>query len=154
MATVDIDTFDALKDLKGRPLPKGRWIKVTQDMVDAFARATLDHQWIHTDTDRARRESPFGGPVAHGFLSLSLVSYMIGDLVNLKSMKMGVNYGVNRVRLPSPVPVGSRLRLNCRVGKVEAAEAGGLKVFWQCEVEIEHQSKPACVCELISLIFE
>ena len=127
---------------------------MTQEMIDAFALATRDDQWIHTDPVRAAEASPFGTTVAHGFLSLAMVSAMIGQTVVLRSMKMGVNYGLNRVRFPSPIPVDSRVRLRCRAGGIQAMDNGGLKVVWQCEVELEHSPKPACVCELISVIFE
>ncbi len=154
MTPVIFETFEELKEKQDTPLPTGDWVTVTQEMVDAFALATRDDQWIHTDPVRAAKESPFGTTVAHGFLSLAMVSAMIGEIVVLKSMKMGVNYGLNRVRFPSPVPVGSRVRLHCRAGTVEEMDNGGLKVIWLCEVELEHSPKPACVCELISLIFE
>lgn len=154
MAAVEIPDFNALKERQGERFPAGDWVTVTQEMINAFALATRDDQWIHTDPARAAAESPFGTTVAHGFLSLSMVSAMIGETVVLKSLKMGVNYGLDRVRFPSPVPVNSRVRLYCTAGKMEAMENGGLKVVWQCEVELEGSPKPACVCELISVIFE
>lgn len=151
---VEIESFDALKKMTETQFPPGDWVTVTQEMIDAFALATRDHQWIHTDSERAAKESPFGTTVAHGFLSLAMVSAMIGETVVLRSMKMGVNYGLNRVRFPSPVPVNSRVRLHCRAGQMEETDNGGLKVVWHCEVELENSPKPACVCELISVIFE
>ncbi|MEM8909566.1 MAG: MaoC/PaaZ C-terminal domain-containing protein, partial [Bacteroidota bacterium] len=96
----------------------------------------------------------FKKPVAHGFLSLSLLSKMLGDLLVVKSAKMGVNYGLNKVRFPHPVPVNSRLRLNARIGQIEPYPNQGIKVFWQCTVEIEGVEKPACVGEFITLLFE
>ena len=154
MAAMEIESFDALKQMQDTRLPAGEWVTVTQEMINAFALATRDDQWIHTDPVRAAAQSPFGTTVAHGFLSLSMVSAMIGETVILKSLKIGVNYGLNRVRFPTPVPVNSRVRLHCRAGQMEEMENGGLKVVWQCEVELEGSPKPACVCELISVIFE
>ena len=154
MAQLKVESFKALRQMAGQTLPKGEWITVTQDMINAFARATLDDQWIHTDIERAKKASPFGTTVAHGFLSLALVSAMIGRVVALSSMTMGVNYGLNRVRFPSPVPVNGRVRLLCRVGDIDETDNGGLRVVWHCEVELENSNKPACVCELISLVFE
>lgn len=154
MAAFKIQTFEELKKMQGRQLPTGEWVTVTQEMINAFAAATLDDQWIHTDEDRARKESPFKTTIAHGFLSLGLVSGMIGQVVELCSMKMGMNYGVNNVRFPSPVPVNSRLRLLCRIGRIEEMENNGLKVAWECELEMENSGKPACVCDFIAVVFE
>lgn len=154
MGAVQFKNLEELKKMEGCPLPRGEWVRLTQEMIDDFASATHDDQWIHTDPVRAKTESPLGTTVAHGFLSLSLVSAMIGDVARLPSAKMAVNYGLNRVRFPSPVPVNSRLRLNCRVGQVEKMENKGVKVVWACEVEMESSDRPACVCELISVIFE
>ncbi len=154
MTAICFKNFDAFKKMQDHALPAGDWVTITQDMINSFAAATLDDQWIHIDSARAEKQSPFGKTVAHGFMSLSLVSAMIGDVARIESMKMGVNYGANRVRFPSPVPVNSRIRLNCRVGQMEELESGGLKVRWDCEVEMENSEKPACVCELIAVIFE
>lgn len=154
MAKLEVSDFKAFRELEGRPFPTGEWLAVTQDMVDAFARATGDFQWIHTDPGRAARESPFGKPVAHGFLSLSLLSRMLGDCIRVRSVKMGVNYGLNKVRFPSPVTVGSRVRLHGRISQIEAYGANGLKITWDCTVEIEGADKPACAAEFISLMFE
>ncbi|SDP71795.1 MaoC family dehydratase [Desulforhopalus singaporensis] len=154
MAAVEFNSFETFKQKKDAPLPKGKWVTVTREMVNAFAEATHDHQWIHTDPERARQESFFGMAVAHGFLSLSLVPGMIRDVVESSSKKIEVNYGLNRVRFPAPVPVGSRVRLSCRIGEVKEMENSGLKVTWHCEVEIENNDKPVCVCELIVLMFE
>lgn len=154
MAAVEFKNFEEFQTLQGKQLPLGEWVLVTQEMINAFAVATRDDQWIHTDGERAEKESPFGRTIAHGFMSLALVSAMIGDLVKFNSMKMGVNYGLNRVRFPSPVLVNSRLRLHCRIETIEKIDNNGLKVTWDCLVEIENSEKPACVCELIAMVFE
>ncbi|OGR11471.1 MAG: dehydratase [Desulfobacula sp. GWF2_41_7] len=154
MATLEFENFVAFREILGKSLPKGEWVTVTQDMINAFAIATLDRQWIHIDVERAKKESPFRSTIAHGFLSAALISSMIGDLVLIKSMTMGVNYGLNNLRFPHPVPVDSRLRLVCRFRKIEDFSESGIKVFWNCELEIESILKPACICEFIALVFE
>ncbi|MDA8972398.1 MAG: MaoC family dehydratase [Saprospiraceae bacterium] len=154
MPKLEIENIEALMKLEGDALPQGDWIPVTQKMINAFADATLDYQWIHTDVERAKKESPFKTPIAHGFMSVSLLSKMLEEAVIIKSGKMGVNYGLNNVRFPHPVPAGSRLRLNGKINKVEAYGDNGCKIFWGCSVEIEGVEKPACVGEFISLLFE
>lgn len=154
MAKLEIENIEALLKMEGNTLPEGEWITVTQEMINAFADATLDYQWIHIDVERAKKESPFKAPIAHGFMSVSLLSKMIEESVLVKSGKMGVNYGLNNVRFPHPVPAGSRLRLIGAVNKVERYGENGCKIFWGCTVEIEGVEKPACVGEFISLLFE
>ena len=143
-----------LKAQKALTLPPSDWMIVHQQMVNAFADATLDHQWIHIDPERAKRESPFGGTIAHGFMSLSLLTKLMESMVDIKSAKMGMNYGLNKVRFPSPVRVGSRLRLHATPIDFEEFPNNGLKITFHCIIEIENQEKPACVAEWITLIFE
>jgi len=154
MQKVEFENMAAFREMEGKTLPKGDWISVTQEMINAFARATLDFQWIHVDVERAQKESPFKAPIAHGFMSVSLLSKMIEDLVMIKSAKMGVNYGLNKVRFPHPVVVDSKLRLNCLVGQITDYGENGAKIIWNCTVEIEGVEKPACVGEFVSLLFE
>ncbi|MEM8927664.1 MAG: MaoC family dehydratase [Bacteroidota bacterium] len=154
MAKLVVSNLKEFKTWKGKALPKGDWLVVTQEMIDAFAKATQDFQWIHVDVEKAEKLSPFRKPVAHGFLSLSLFSKMLGDLVTVKSAKMGLNYGLNKVRFPSPVLVDSRLRISGSIVEVEPYGATGLKITWNCTAEIENSEKPACVAEFISLLFE
>jgi len=154
MEKLKLENFKEFKTWEGKELPKGDWLVVTQDMINDFAKATFDYQWIHTDVEKAKQYSPFKKPVAHGFLSLSLLSKMLGDLMVVKSAKMGVNYGLNKVRFPSPVVVDSRLRLIAGVVAIERYGDTGLKITWNCTVEIENNEKPACVAEFISLMFE
>lgn len=146
--------FASFREMEGQPLPEGDWITVTQTMINAFADATLDYQWIHVDVEKAKAHSPFKAPIAHGFMSVSLLSKMIEDLVYIESASMGVNYGLNQVRFPHPVVVDSRLRLKGKVAKVENYKENGIKIFWDCTVEIEGVEKPACVGEFITLAFE
>ena len=123
------------------------WVEVTQERIDTFAKAIDDHQWIHVDRERARR-SPFGGTIAHGFLTLSLLSHLSERTFSFSDRKMGVNYGLNRVRFTAPVPAGSRVRARFTLAKFEPLE-GGVQVTWNTVVEIEGAAKPALVAEWI-----
>lgn len=154
MAKLELANFEEFKTWKGKALPEGDWMVVTQEMINDFAKATQDFQWIHVDVEKAEKYSPFKKPVAHGFLSLSLLSKLLGDLITVKTAQMGVNYGMNKVRFPSPVLVGSRLRLTGSISDIEGYGDTGLKITWNCAVEIENSDKPACVAEFISLMFE
>jgi len=154
MGKIICKDFDEFRALEGKDLPAGEWLQVTQEMINSFADATLDYQWIHTDVEKAIAHSPFKAPVAHGFLSVSLISQMLGDLIEVQTAKMGVNYGLNKVRFPSPVVVNAKLRLLGRITKIENYGDTGLKITWHCGVEIKNHDKPACVAEFISLMFE
>ncbi|MBV8032693.1 MAG: MaoC family dehydratase [Betaproteobacteria bacterium] len=121
------------------------WLEVTQERIDTFAKAIEDFQWIHVDVERAKK-SPFGGTIAHGFLTLSLLSRLAESTFAFSDRKMGINYGLNRVRFTSPVPSGSRVRARFTLAKYEKLE-GGVQVTWQTTVEIEGQEKPALVAE-------
>ena len=149
--------FDDLKEFsayEGKTLPPGEWITITQDMINDFAKATLDFQWIHVDVEKSTQHSPFKKPVAHGFMSVSLLSKMLGDLIEVKSVKIGLNYGLNKVRFPNSVLVDSKLRLNGKVAAIEEYHGKGVKVTWYCSVEIKGADKPACVADFISVMFE
>ncbi|MCP4359849.1 MAG: MaoC family dehydratase [Chloroflexi bacterium] len=140
----------------GQEVHVGDWLTVTQEMVNTFANATLDQQWIHVDVERANTQSPFGGPIAHGFLTLSLIPYLTGevnpDKPRYEGLKMGINYGLNKVRFPSPVMVGARVRARVTCVSVEEAK-GGLQLVNKIIVEIEDRDKPGCVAEMVSLLF-
>lgn len=125
------------------------WVTINQDRINQFAEATGDHQWIHVDTERAAKESPFGGTIAHGFLTLSLVPMLKESCIEFTGVKMGVNYGTNRVRFMAPVKVGSRLRGRFKLAGVEEIK-GGVQMTWECTLETEGHAKPACVAELVS----
>ena len=146
--------LEALSQAVGEPLPVSDWVTITQEMIDQFAASTLDDQWIHTDVERSRRESPFGTTIAHGFLGLSLISRLLMEVVEIESAKMGLNYGLNKARFITPLPVGSRVRLHASIKAVEPYEGNARKVFWDCTLELAGAEKPACVAEKISLLFE
>lgn len=154
MAKLELERFQEFRKLEGKELPTGDWLSVTQDMINDFAKATMDFQWIHVDVEKARRYSPFKKPVAHGFMSVSLLAKMLGDVIKVKSVQMGVNYGMNKVRFPAPVLVDSRLRLVSSISNIEEYGDTGLKITWNCTVEMEGSKKPACAAEFISLMFE
>ncbi|GAB3196613.1 MaoC family dehydratase [Geodermatophilus arenarius] len=139
-------TMAEVPGLIGQELGTSDWFEVTQDRVDTFADATGDHQWIHVDVERAKAESPFGGPIAHGYLTLSLLVPLFAQVFAVTDTAMGVNYGLNKVRFPSPVPVGSRVRLTATLKDVEQV-AGGLQLTFSAVVEREGSEKPACTAE-------
>ena len=142
-------TFENLSDLAplvGQEVAVSDWIPVTQEQVNLFADATDDHQWILVDLERAKA-GPFGAPIAHGFLTLSLLPKFMANAVEIKNTRMGVNYGLNKVRFTSPVPAGSRLRGRMKLLAFEPIDNGGVQMTWQVTVEREGSDKPACVAE-------
>ena len=140
--------LEEMQTLVGQELGSSDWHRVTQDEVNLFARATHDHQWIHVDPERAKRESPFGGPIAHGYYTIALAPALLAQILRVEGVKMGVNYGLNKMRLPSPVPVGSNVRLHATLAAYEAI-AGGAAVTIGLSFEVEGQAKPGCVAEVI-----
>ena len=142
-----------IKSMKGKELPVSDWIVITQEMINDFANATLDKQWVHVDIERAAKESPFKSTIAHGFMSLSMLSKMLGDLVVIDSVKMAFNYGLNHVRFPHPVPVNSRLQMRSSIKNIEDQKKG-TKITFACTVVIEGIEKPACVAEFLGIMFE
>jgi acyl dehydratase len=154
MALLEFENLQAFRALEGKPIPAGDWVVVTQEMIDDFAKATGDFQWIHVDPEKAAAHSPFKKTVAHGFFSLALLSRLLGESIRVRSATMGVNYGLNKVRFPGPVPVDSRIRLTGGVKFIEDYGETGVKITWNCAVEIEGSDRPACVAEFISLMFE
>jgi acyl dehydratase len=147
--TTTINGIEGLKEKVGEHLGHSDWLEVTQDQVNRFADATGDHQWIHVDVERATRESPFGGPIAHGYLTLSLAPRLLPQVLRVEGVTMGVNYGANKVRFPSPVPVGSKLRAGAAVAAVEDVGGGGAQVTLDVTFEVEGAPKPACVAQLL-----
>jgi len=137
-----------MKALIGEHLGYSEWLTVTQERVDQFAESTGDHQWIHVDVERAKKESPFGGPIAHGYLTLSLGPALFQDIVAIRGFSLGVNYGANKIRFMSPVPVGSKLRLGIKLISVEDI-AGGIQSVMEHTFEVEGSAKPSCVAEII-----
>ena len=139
----------ALPTWLGLEVAVSDWVTITQERIDLFADATGDHQWIHIDPERAAKESPFGATIAHGFLTLSLVPYLKGECIEFTGVKMGVNYGTNRVRFMAPVKVNSKLRGRFKLMSVEQIK-GGAQMVWECTLEMQGLEKPACIAELVS----
>lgn len=146
MTTV-ISGIDELKAKVGEHLGHSDWHEVTQDQVNRFADATGDHQWIHVDPERAKA-GPFGGPIAHGYLTLSMAASLAPEIVVVEGITMGVNYGLDKVRFPAPVPVGSKLRAGGQLLSVDDV-AGGVQVKMQLTFEVEGGTKPVCVAEVL-----
>ena len=145
-------TFQSLAELPalaGQEVAVSDWIPVTQHQINLFAEATGDHQWIHVDEDRAK-DGPFGATIAHGFLTLSLIPKFFDSALEVRDTKMGVNYGLNRVRFTGPVPAGSRLRGRLTLLEAKAIEGNGWQMTWQVTIEREGVDKPVCVAESIS----
>jgi acyl dehydratase len=152
----EAQVLERLQAQVGQEIHTSDWFDVTQERVNAFADATGDHQWIHTDPERAARESPYKAPIAHGYLTLSLYPLLRGLVVDgapvYPGVRQAVNYGLDKLRFPNAVRVGSRIRAHCVLQKVEPV-AGGLQVTEQYTVEIEGQAKPACVAEAIMRLY-
>jgi acyl dehydratase len=145
--------IEEVKASIGREAGASQWFAVPQDLIDQFAALTGDRQWIHVDPERARRESPFGTTVAHGFLTVALLSRLVSEAIDLRTeSKMRVNYGFNRLRFPAPVPAGARIRARVTPNAVREVE-GGIEIAWGVVVEIEHQAKPALAAEWLVRIY-
>lgn len=145
-------TFENLSELPalvGQEVAVSDWITITQEQVNLFAQATGDHQWIHIDVEKAKA-GPFGGPIAHGFLTLSLLPKFFATSFEIRNSRMGVNYGLNKVRFTAPVPVGSRLRARMKLLSAELIDNGGVQMAWLVTVEREGSDKPVCIAESLS----
>jgi acyl dehydratase len=145
-------TLAELPSYVGKELGTSDWVEVTQERVNLFADATDDHQWIHVDPERAAAESPFGGPIAHGFLTLSLLIPMWSQVFDVTDAGMKVNYGLNKVRFPAPVPVGSRIRLSATLADVQEV-TGGYQITASVVIEREGADKPVCIAESVSRVY-
>lgn len=161
-----MQTFATLADFSahaGQSLGESEYMTVTQEMVQKFAEATGDYQWIHLDEEKAKQFSPYGKTIAHGFLTLSLAPKLMAEIYKIESVKMGINYGANKIRFTGAVPVGSRVRMKAWLHHAEPDRrtatnpnegASGIRSIVECVFEVEGQTKPACIAELISLFFE
>ncbi|GGA72256.1 MaoC family dehydratase [Pseudoclavibacter endophyticus] len=145
-------TFDELAGLEGRDLGASEWIEITQERINTFADATDDHQWIHTDVEKAAA-GPFGAPIAHGFLTLSLIIPLYTDLFDVEGASQKINYGLNKVRFTSPVKVGSKVRMLGTIGKVEEVK-GGYQVTVSATIEIEGEERPGVVAEFLGRFYK
>lgn len=146
MPPTQIENIAALSNYVGKEVGVSDWLEVSQERINQFAEATEDHQWIHIDAERAARESPFKTTIAHGFLSLSLLSELGKRTMSVGGVRMGINYGLNRVRFVSPVPAGARIRGRFTLAAIEEIK-GGVQVTWNVTVERDGGDKPCCVAE-------
>ena len=148
----NFETLQELAALAGQPISTSDWVTITQEQINQFAQATGDHQWIHIDEERAKA-GPFGAPIAHGFLTLSMIPLFFASAIHIAQTRMGVNYGLNRVRFTGPVPVGSRLRASIKLLRADPVENGGFQFTWEVSIEREGVVKPVCVAESISRLY-
>lgn len=149
-----INGFDELESLTGTELGASDWLTITQAMVDRFADVTLDHQWIHIDPDRTARESPYRTTIAHGFLMLSLVPHFTRQIADLRCVSRRINYGLNKVRFPNAVRTGACVRGVQRLLSTTRVAPGAVRFTSQVVIEIEGESKPACVAETITMAYD
>jgi acyl dehydratase len=150
--TITVNGIEEMKGLLGRQIGPSDWREVTQEDVNTFADVSGDHQWIHVDVERAKAESPFGTPVAHGNLTLSMIDGFRPQLLEADGFKLAVNYGWNKIRFPAPVPVGSRIRVTMEVLSVDDAGGGWHQIVQRWTVEVEGNEKPACVAESVGRV--
>ena len=146
--TVTVNGIEELKALAGADHGRTGWMEMTQDRVNTFADATDDHQWIHVDPERAAA-GPFGGTIAHGYLTLAVVIPLFNELLQVGGISMGINYGLNKVRFPAPVRVGSKIRLAGRLGAIESVGTNAVQMVVDFTVEVEGSDKPACVAQAV-----
>ncbi len=146
-------TFEELPALAGQEIGVSDWVEIDQDRIDKFADATGDHQWIHLDAERAKKEMPGGKTIAHGYLTLSLIPWLAGNLMRIEGVTRGINYGSNKVRFTNMVPVGSRVRARSKLLSVEA-RGGGMQLTSEVTIEIEGAARPACIAETIGIVFK
>ncbi len=147
MSAARIENLEELQTRVGHEVAVSDWFEITQERINLFAEATEDRQWIHTDPERAARESPFKQTIAHGFLTLSLLSRLAMQSISVGGLRMGINYGLNRVRFVSPVPCGARIRGRFTLAALETVRGGGAQATWNVTVEREGSDKPCCAAE-------
>ena len=144
-------TFDTIATLAGQEIGVSDWVEIDQDRINRFADATGDHQWIHVDVERAKKEMPGGKTIAHGYLTLSLIPWLTGGMLRIDGVTRGINYGSNKVRFTNVVPAGSRIRLHQRIVAVDEVAGGGFRITSEMKVEVEGQERPALVAETMGV---
>ena len=154
MARTFINGNADLRNFIGRDLPPGDWVDVTQEMINKFAEATGDHQWIHVDVERARKESPYKTTIAHGYLTLSLMAQLRAAALDMPPGRIGINYGLNRVRFTGPVPAGSRIRVVLNLAGLDELPDNGVQMLWNASVYREGSDKPVLIAETLGRRFE
>jgi acyl dehydratase len=150
MAIAEIQGVEGIKELVGKQVGPSDWREVTQEDINTFADLSGDHQWIHVDVERAKKESPFGGPIAHGNLTLSMIDGFRLELIEASGFQLGVNYGWNKIRFPAPVPAGSRVRASAEVVELDEVKGGWWQMVTRFTVEVEGSEKPCCVADSVA----
>jgi acyl dehydratase len=150
MAIAEIQGVEGIKELLGKQVGPSDWREVTQEVINDFAELSGDHQWIHVDIERAKKESPFGGTIAHGNLTLSMIDGFREDLISASGFQLGVNYGWNKIRFPAPVPAGSRVRASAEVVELDEVKDGWWQMVTRFTVEVEGSEKPCCVADSVA----
>ena len=150
---LEVDRPADMKAHAGKTIGTSEWVLVDQAMINAFADATGDHQWIHVDVERAKKDMPGGKTIAHGFLTLSLIPMLNHQISHINNVRNGINYGCNKVRFTSPVPAGSKVRARSKLLAADPMDGGGVRLTNQVTVEIEGQERPACVAETMSIVY-
>lgn len=148
-----IPDIASLKNYIGKPLGQSDWIIVTQEQIQHFAEATGDHQWIHVDVERAKTDSPFGGTIAHGYLTLSLTPTLLPQIVRVENASRTINYGIDKLRLPVPVPAGARVRLSAEIKHVRNVPGGAARVTFAVKIHLENTTRPCCTTDAIYVYF-
>lgn len=151
--TIEIDRPQDLLTMIGEDLGTSEWLAIPQSDIDMFAIATHDHQWIHTDVERAKT-GPFGGTIAHGYLTLSLLIPLWSSMLEFRQIDMAVNYGLNKVRLPTPVPAGSKVRLSATLAGAEDVGRGGIQATIDATMELDGSPKPACIAQMVHRYYQ
>ena len=153
MAKVEVETPKDMLAYVGKEVGVSDWVTVTQERINQFADATGDHQWIHVDVEKAKKEMPGGKTIAHGYLTLSLIPMLSHDILRIRKVVRGINYGCNKVRFTNMVPAGARVRGRQKLVAADPVEGNGLRLTNQMTIEIEGQDKPACVAETMSIVY-
>jgi acyl dehydratase len=150
MAVAEVKGVDGIKELMGSEIGPSEWREVTQEDINTFADLSGDDQWIHVDVERAKKESPFGGPIAHGNLTLSMIDGFRIELIEASGFQLGVNYGWNKIRFPAPVPAGAKIRAKAEVTELEEVSGGWWQMVTRFTVEVEGSEKPCCVADSVA----
>lgn len=150
---VVIPDIPSLANYVGKPLGSSDWVTVSQEQIQHFANATGDHQWIHVDVERAQNESPFGGTIAHGYLTMSLTPTLLPQIVRVRNSSRTINYGIDKMRLPVPVPAGSRVRLAAEIKHVRKVSGGAARVTFAVKLHLEGTARPCCTADAIYVYF-
>ena len=150
MAIAEIQGVEGIKELVGKQVGPSDWREVTQEDINTFADLSGDHQWIHVDVERAKKESPFGGPIAHGNLTLSMIDGFRIELIEASGFQLGVNYGWNKIRFPAPVPSGAKIRAKAEVVDLDEVKGGWWQMVTRFTVEVEGSEKPCCVADSVA----